>query len=125
VYFTMARAFGQTTKPCHYPLGLSTVGHIPFVSAPDVKYVQEVLKVSPLWRELTREAEDRGRQEGREEGQRRLLAAQLTQRFGSLSRAVQARLAALPAEQLEALALRLVVADSLHDVLALLDHPQR
>ena len=76
--------------------------------------------MSPLLRELTRDAEDRGR----EEGQRRLLATLLTQRFGSIPRAVQSLLAALPAEQLEALALRLVIADSLDDVVALLDHPQ-
>ena len=80
--------------------------------------------MSPLLRELTRDAEDRGRQEGREEGQRRLLDTLLTQRFGSISRTVHSRLTALPAEQLEALALRLVIADSLDDVVALLDHPQ-
>ncbi len=59
-----------------------------------------------------------GREEGREEGQIRLLESQLAQRFGSVPDTVHSRLASLSATQVEAVALRLVTADTLEGALA-------
>jgi hypothetical protein len=58
-----------------------------------------------------------GLKAGREEGQIRLLEIQLAQRFGSVPDTLRLRLASLSANQLEAVALRLVTADTLDAVL--------
>jgi flagellar biosynthesis/type III secretory pathway protein FliH len=59
---------------------------------------------------------ERARQEGHLEGQREALEIQLEGRFGALSHAVRARLAALPADRLRELLRAVLQAQSLHEL---------
>jgi hypothetical protein len=59
---------------------------------------------------------EKGVAKGREEGQRRLIRAQLENRFGPLPAAVVEKIGSLPAEQLEGLGVALVNAKSLAEL---------
>jgi hypothetical protein len=59
---------------------------------------------------------EKGVAKGREEGQRRLIRAQLENRFGPLPAAAVEKIRTLPAEQLEGLGIALMTAESLAEL---------
>jgi len=98
-------------------LGLRDFGGIINLEAlepmPIILDLEEHTLYGPRHRKLLEEDRVKSLAAGQIEGERRLLTAQLTRRFGPLSRAITERLEAMSADQLESLSIRLLDAESL------------
>ncbi|WP_163560293.1 DUF4351 domain-containing protein [Halomonas sp. NO4] len=83
----------------------------------DEHYVFEEAQNMPYVTSAERFGIEKGRQEGRQEGEARLLAKQMSLKFGDLPAWAQDRIETASTEQLEAWAERILTADSLEALL--------
>ena len=67
-----------------------------------------MMRESVIYQEILHEGEEKGREEGRQLGQRALISLQLEQRVGLLSEAQRDRISSLNLDQLTALAIALL-----------------
>ena len=82
------------------------------------------MRESVIYQEILHEGEEKGRQEGRQLGQRALVILLLEQRVGAPSDAQRDRISTLNLDQLTALALALLNFSTPDDLDAWLNQPQ-
>jgi len=129
-----ARQAAQLAVALPSPHGLAAVAMVAgltasFLTTDDVQYVKEVLRMSPLLRELEQEAIAKGRQEGlqagrqegRQEGRAELLLDLLRHRFGAIPDALREQVAALTTDaEWERVGVAVALAPSLEEIAAIL-----
>jgi predicted transposase YdaD len=105
--------------------GLRSLEPIIEQEAKQVPILNDIMDHAVLGRERRRGIEiglekgrERGREEGREEGERLIILRQIEQRFGAVPTPVKKRIGALSGPKLERIALRLLDARSLDELLA-------
>ena len=84
----------------------------------EAEAMQTKEKISVIYEDWERRVREAGEERGEEKGRRALLLAQLAQRFGPLPEPARARIEAASTEELERMGLRVLMAQSLADVLA-------